>query len=101
VEDDIVINNYSSSGFCYTELDLILRSKDITHLVLSGVATNWAVESTARDGSNRGYVIYTLSDCCNSLNQEMHDWRLKNILPALGTVIDSKAYIDALRNSVG
>jgi nicotinamidase-related amidase len=100
-DDDIVINNYSSSGFCYTELDLILRNKGITHLVLSGVATNWAVESTARDGSNRGYFIYTLSDCCNSLNQEMHDWTLKNILPALGAVLDSKAYIDALRNSIG
>ena len=99
VDGDIVINNYSSSGFCYTELDLILRNKGITHLVLSGVATNWAVESTARDGSNRGYFICTLSDCCNSLNQEMHDWTLKNILPALGAVLDSKAYIDALRKS--
>ncbi|MBN1191731.1 MAG: cysteine hydrolase [Dehalococcoidales bacterium] len=99
-DNDIVINNFSSSGFCYTELDLILRNKGITHLVLSGVATNWAVESTARDGSNRGYIVYTLGDCCNSLNQEMHDWTLKNILPALGAVLDSKTYITSLSNHI-
>jgi len=100
LNDDIIVNNFSSSGFCYTELDLILRNKAITHLVLSGVATNWVVESTARDGSNRGYFIYTLTDCCNSLNQEMHDWSVNNILPSLGAVLDSKTYITALSNNL-
>ncbi|MFC2070077.1 cysteine hydrolase family protein [Chloroflexota bacterium] len=97
LDDEIVVNNYSPSGFCYTELDLILRNKGITGLALSGIATNWIIESTARDGANLGYFIYTLKDCCNSMNDEMHNWPLKNILPALGVVLDSKAYIAALQ----
>jgi nicotinamidase-related amidase len=100
LDNEIVVYNYSSSGFCNTELDLILRNKGITDIVLSGFATNWVVESTARDGANRGYFIYTLKDCCNSLNDEMHNWTLTNILPVLGVVLDSKAYIAALQGQV-
>jgi nicotinamidase-related amidase len=100
LDNEIVVYNYSSSGFCNTELDLILRNKGITDLVLTGLATNWIVESTARDGANRGYFIYTLKDCCNSLNDEMHNWTLTNILPFLGVVLDSEAYIAALQGQV-
>ena len=93
---EIIVYNYSPSAFCYTELDLILRNKGITGLVLSGIATNWVVENTAREGSNIGYFIYTLSDCCNSFNDEMHNWPLINILPKLGVVLDSETYIKIL-----
>ena len=97
VAGDIIVDNYSSSGFCYTDLNLLLRNKGITDLVLSGIATNWAVESTARDGANHGYFVYTLKDCCISLTEEMHNWTLANILPSLGAVIGSQDYIAALR----
>ena len=63
---EIEIVNYSTSAFIYTELDLLLRNRGITTVVLSGLATNWVVESTARDANNRGYAVWTLSDCCNS-----------------------------------
>jgi nicotinamidase-related amidase len=99
-DDEIVVYNYSPDGFCYTDLDLILHNKNIVDLVLSGLATNWAVETTAREGVCRGYFIYTLKDCCNSSSDEMHNWALTNILPRLGAVIDSEAYIAALQNYV-
>jgi ureidoacrylate peracid hydrolase len=94
---DIIVDNYSSSGFCNSDLDLILRNKGVTDLVLSGIATNWVVESTARDGANRGYFIYTLKDCCASITDEVHNWTLTNILPSLGAVLSSEEYIAALR----
>ena len=96
MSEDIIIYNYSSSAFADTELDLILRNKGITDLVLTGLVTNWVVESTARDATNRGYNIYTLSDCCQGVNEEMHKWSLANILSAIGSVIDSKTYIASL-----
>jgi nicotinamidase-related amidase len=97
-DNEIIVYNYNPSGFYYTDLDLILRNKGITSLVLSGIATNWAVETTARDGACIGYFIITLKDCCNSSTDEMHNWPLVNILPRLGAVIDSKAYIAALQS---
>ena len=98
--EDIIIYNYSSSAFAYTELDLILRNKGITDLVLTGLVTNWVVESTARDATNRGYNIYTLSDCCQGVNEEMHKWSLSNILSAIGSVIDSRSYIAFLHGTI-
>jgi biuret amidohydrolase len=96
VDNEIIVYNYNPSAFCYTDLDLILRNKGITDLVLSGLSTNWAVETTARHGACLGYFIYTLEDCCNSHSDEMHKWPMVNILPRLGAVIDSAAYVAAL-----
>lgn len=95
-EDEIEIINYSTSAFTYTELDLLLRNRGITTVVLTGLATNWVVESTARDAFNRGYCVWTLSDCCNSSSREAHDYCVRNTLPMLGVVCDSKVYIEAL-----
>jgi nicotinamidase-related amidase len=97
--NDIIVDNSSTSGFCYTDLDLILRNKGITDIVLSGVATNFVVESTARDGFNMGYRVFTLEDCCLSLNDEMHNWTITNILSFIGWVIDSNTYIAALQHT--
>jgi nicotinamidase-related amidase len=98
VEGDIVIFNYSQNAFSYTELDLILRNKAITNLVLSGLVTNWSIESTARDAVARGYTISTISDCCQSFSDEMHNWSVANVLTAIGSVFDAKTYINILGN---
>jgi len=94
--DEIEIVNYSTSAFIYTELDLLLRNRGITTVVLSGLATNWVVESTARDANNRGYAVWTLSDCCNSSSREAHAYCLANTLPMLGVVCDSTTYVNVL-----
>jgi nicotinamidase-related amidase len=96
LKNEIIVINYSPSAFCYTELDLILRNQGITDLVLSGIATNWVVENTAREGANRGYYIFTIKDCCNSFNDEMHSWPFMHIFPKLGSVLDSATYIETL-----
>ncbi len=94
--EEIIIYNFSSSAFSYTELDLILRNKEITDLILSGLVTNWVVESTARDAANRGYSVCTLSDCCQGVNEEMHKWSLDHILSTIGSVMDTGTYIKSL-----
>ena len=101
IDGDIVIDNYSSSGFCATPLDLILRNKGITNLVISGIATHVAVESTTRDAFNMGYTVYTLEDCCTSTTQEIHEWSIKNTLSFFGFVIDSGSYIAAITGDRG
>ena len=46
-----------------TDLDVILRSKEIKSLIMTGVATNVCVESTARDGFMNDYYVVFVSDC--------------------------------------
>jgi nicotinamidase-related amidase len=93
---EIEISNYATSAFTYNELDLILRNRGVTTVVLAGLATNWIVESTARDAFNRGYSVWTLTDCCNSPSREAHDYCIKNTLPMLGLVCQADDYARAL-----
>jgi len=100
MEDEIEIANFSTSAFIYNELDLILRNRGITTVVLAGLATNWVVESTARDACNRGYAVWTLADCCHGSSAEAHDYCVKNTLPMLGVVCTAHDYIEALASTV-
>jgi len=95
-EDEIEIANFSTSAFIYTELDLILRNSGVTTVALAGLATNWVVESTARDALNRGYAVWTLADCCHGSSTEAHEYCVKNTLPMLGVVCDAADYAEAL-----
>ena len=95
-EDEFTTHNSSTSAFIYTELDLFLRNNGIEEVVLTGLSTDWMIESTARDAFNRGYFVTTLSDCCDSPNPAGHEFCLNNTLPMMGSVIDSDTYIKLL-----
>jgi nicotinamidase-related amidase len=98
-EDEIEIANYSTSAFIYNELDLILRNHGVRTVVLAGLATNWVVESSARDAFNRGYAVWTIADCCNSPDREAHEYCIKNTLPMLGVVCTAEEYGRALSSA--
>jgi len=61
---DIIVQKPRYSGFVNTALDSILRSRDIRHLLVAGVATNVCVESTIRDAFGLEYHPILLRDCC-------------------------------------
>jgi|SRR3990172_2883439 len=75
--EDIVIVKRRSSAFFGTELESILRALGTRRLVVTGVATNWAVESTVRDAHSHDYEVIVASDGTASLNKEMHEFSLK------------------------
>ena len=56
-EKDVIVTKHRFSAFQDTDLDLILRSRGIRTLIMTGIATNVCVESTARDGFFRDYYI--------------------------------------------
>ena len=61
---DWVITKTRVSSFYASPLEGILQAQGITHLVLTGIATDGVVEGTARDGADRGYSIIIPDDCC-------------------------------------
>ena len=96
-DQDLVIINVNTSAFSYTNLDQILRAKDIRNLYLAGFATNFVVDSTARYVSELGYNIFVLEDCCESFTEEMHEFEIKNILPKFGTITSSKEMLEEMK----
>ncbi len=99
-EGEIIIKKHRYSAFCGTELDDVLREHGIRSVVVTGVATNICVESTLRDGFNRGYYIVVPRDCVASSNRELHNATLKNVDFLLGEVMDSGELIDLWRGAV-
>jgi nicotinamidase-related amidase len=84
---DILITKRQWGGFYGTDLDLQLRRRGIKTIVLGGVATNFGVESTARQAWEHGYSLIVVEDGTSSVSAEMHDFSIKKIMPHLGKVV--------------
>lgn len=74
--DEKVVVKHRYSAFLYTDLELILRSSHIEHMVLAGLYTNVCIDSTARDGSMRDFYVTVLYDCVASDDPKKHNYAL-------------------------
>jgi ureidoacrylate peracid hydrolase len=90
-----IVVKHRYSAFVDTDLQLILRSRGITSLILTGVATNVCVESTARDGYMRDYFITFASDCSATYDQAKHEATLRNMADHFGVVATSDEIMEA------
>ncbi len=88
-ETDIIIRKRNWGAFYGTALDLLLRRRGIRTIVLGGIATNFGVESTAREAWERAYEVVVLEDLCASATAEMHTLSVKSILPRIARVRQS------------
>jgi len=95
--EDIVVDKNRYSGFANTELDVILRTKNIKYLVFLGLTTNVCVESTLRDAYFHEYFPVLVSDGCGNMGpdftQEATIW---NVSKVFGWVTTSGNLIKAL-----
>jgi ureidoacrylate peracid hydrolase len=87
---EAVVTKHRFSAFVDTDLDLILRSKKIKTLIMTGIATNVCVETTARMGFLKDYYIVFVSDCCAAYKQHLHETTLENIETLFGQVVPAQ-----------
>jgi len=80
------ISKQQWSAFFGTPLDLQLRRRGIGTIVLGGIATNFGVESTARDGWQLGYSVIIAEDACTSLGEDLHRIAVERTLPRVSRV---------------
>jgi ureidoacrylate peracid hydrolase len=74
------------SAFYNTNLEVLLRNRGITTLVLTGVVTNVCVESTGRDAWHRDFDVIVVSDATAGYSEELHEAALKNVAYHCGAV---------------
>ncbi len=91
-ESDVEVVKHRVSAFYGTDLDLILRANRIEHLVLCGVATNNAVELTAREAHDRDFKVTVIDDACETANDAEHNASI-HMLKKLSTVVSSQDYL--------
>jgi nicotinamidase-related amidase len=82
--EDIVVTKRNWGAFHGTDLDIQLRRRGITQIVLTGVATSFGVESTARAAHEHGYHVTLATDAMTDLNPDAHTNSIDRIFPRLG-----------------
>lgn len=91
---DKVITKYRYSAFFSDDFLAYLEQQQIETLVLTGVATNVCVESTAREAYMRDYYVVVAEDCVAAYSQELHETALVNIGTFFGQVLNGEQLID-------
>ena len=81
---DILITKRQWGAFFGTDLDLQLRRRRATGIVLAGIATSMGVESTARQAFENGYNVTIAVDAVTDVNADAHARSLDWIFPMLG-----------------
>jgi len=79
IGDDIVMPKNTASIFIGTNFEQLLRNAGITTVIITGIATEYGVESSGRDASNRGFFPVIITDAVSSFNQEAHYRSLENL----------------------
>lgn len=95
-DGDVRITKRQWGAFYGTDLDQQLRRRGIRTLVMSGIATNFGVESTARAAFDRGYELVFVEDAMTSLAAEPHEFANRHVFPRMGRVRSTEVLLAAL-----
>jgi nicotinamidase-related amidase len=95
-EGDLVVVKKRVSAFTGSDLEVVLRSRGITSLVLAGIATSGVVLSTLREAADRDYQLTVLSDACTDADDEVHRVLLGKVFPRQADVLTATDWIARL-----
>jgi nicotinamidase-related amidase len=88
LKNELVISKGASGVFNSTAIDQILRNLGIDTLIMTGVVTNYCVETAVRDAGDRGYNVILVSDGCAAMS-EAHQRLALEILNGIYCVVRS------------
>ena len=96
---EIIVTKRNWGAFHGTDLDVHLRRRGITQIVLTGIATSIGVESTARAASEHGYHLTLATDAMADMSEDNHRHSIEQIFPRLGETGTTAEILALLENS--
>ena len=96
-QGDIVITKHRVDAFAGTDLEMVLRAKDIDTLVLFGIATSGVVLSTLLHAADADYRLAVIKDCCADRDLDVHDCLIDKVFPRQASVMTASEFMDALK----
>ena len=95
-EVDVVVTRHRVSAFAGSDLEILLRAKNIDHLVLAGISTSGVVLSTVREAVDKDYILTVLSDLCADRDEEVHRVLTEKVFPRHADVLSSTEWLSTL-----
>jgi len=87
VEGDLVVVKRRVSAFTGSDLEVVLRGREIRHLVLAGIATSGVVLSTTREAADKDFRLTILSDLCADADPQVHAVLIEKLFPRQAAVM--------------
>jgi ureidoacrylate peracid hydrolase len=94
--DIVVEGKRGLDAFASTNLDFVLRSRGFTTIALGGFLTNCCVESTMRTAYEKGYDVYTLTDCTATVSEDEQKLALEKNFPMFSRPVTHDDFLDQL-----
>jgi nicotinamidase-related amidase len=94
---DIVVTKRRVSAFTGSDLEVVLRSLKVQHLVLAGISTSGVILSTIREAADKDYHLSLLSDCCADPDPEVHTLLLSKVFPRQANVLTADQWSASIR----
>ncbi|MHA6532166.1 cysteine hydrolase family protein [Paenibacillus sp. BAC0078] len=96
--DEPIVTKVRVSAFAGSDLEVILRSRQIDTLILSGISTSGVVLSTLREAADKDFALTVLSDACIDADPEVHRVLTEKVFPRQAEVVTVDAWADSLSN---
>ena len=77
--EEIVLNKLSAGTFATTDLERQLRDRGIESVVVTGVATDVCVSTTAREAADRNFKVVIVSDACTTFSEQLHQANIETL----------------------
>jgi nicotinamidase-related amidase len=94
--DEPVVTKLRVSAFAGSDLGVILRSRGIDTLILTGIATSGVVLSTLREAADKDYRLIVLSDACLDADPEVHRVLVEKLFPRQADVLTVSEWTNTL-----
>jgi nicotinamidase-related amidase len=94
--DDYTVTKVNIGAFYGTALEMILRRRGVTQVIIVGVATGSGVEATARQAYDQGYNVVLITDAMTDLDPDVHKYAVEKVFPRIGERVTTAEILEIL-----